>query len=1201
MTTLRLKSLELNGYKTFADKTLFEFAGPVTAVVGPNGSGKSNIADALRWVLGEQSYGVLRGRKTEDMIFSGSEKRPQSGMASVNITFDNSEGWLPIDFAEVSVTRRAYRDGQNEYLINQQKVRLKDVSELLSHSALSERTYTIIGQGLVDTALTLKSDERRRLFEEAAGIGLYRARKEQSLRRLELTLRNLERVEDILAELKPRVRTLEKQAQRAEEFTSLRAELRETLRQWYGYHWHRAQADLNAYRQEADSREESLGLARQKQVELGKELNDLRGRTQALRVQLNEWHRKLAELHAHREGATKSLAVADERQRALSERREALAEEKLRLETELKSLAARLQEAEQDSRRYETEVQEAQTRLNEVKGVLAARQAVQDEYQNQTVTLRANLAQLEREQSAGEAKQEQMRVQLERITGELGELQRNIASIQAEATALQAQIAESAGAQDEANRLLAAAQAAEQEVAAQVEAARGQQSEYQKQLQQLQTTQARFQAELKGLEEAEQATAGFAQGARLLLEAAREKRLSLGKGTFGREIRVPAELETAIGAALGAYQEAILLQNQEDSDAILDLLFAKQASATLLPLWTLQQDGRLEAAATEGMVGVAADLIEVSEALKPAVQILLGRTLVATDRVAARRLLASYPAATQVVTLRGEVFHRTGQIEVRSTKLAAGLTRPREERELHAQLVTTQSQISEIEQRILTLNRTLEDLDDKRKLSLENNTNAARAFEEARQSAHSHRLEGEQMERQLDWFKTQSRTLEAERNALREQLELEATSQAELAVSIAAAQKALDDHLQTAIEAPMDEQHAQAAHWEMRLAVAQRAQQEAQRRIAERQQALQRAEAQLAAQQERSTELETSIKAIETEKVSVGDQQGTVAKDIEAIQVQIAPAEGELTEAEGLLDRQQSAESQALQALSAAERSHTQAQIALGRQQEALEGLRTRIEDDFGLVAFQYETGVSGPTPLPLGELVEQLPVIELLSPDLEEVLKQQRSQIRRLGSVNPEAQQEYIQVKGRVQSMEEQVHDLRAAEADLKKVIAELDVLMEKEFRTTFDRVAAEFRVIFSRLFNGGSAKLLLTEEQDLATTGIDIEARLPGKRSQRLALLSGGERSLTAAALVFSLLKASPTPFCVMDEVDAMLDEANVGRFTDLLRELSKSTQFVVITHNRNTVQVADVIYGITMGRDTASQVISLKLDEVGEKYTA
>jgi chromosome segregation protein len=326
-----------------------------------------------------------------------------------------------------------------------------------------------------------------------------------------------------------------------------------------------------------------------------------------------------------------------------------------------------------------------------------------------------------------------------------------------------------------------------------------------------------------------------------------------------------------------------------------------------------------------------------------------------------------------------------------------------------------------------------------------------------------------------------------------------------------------------------------------------------------------------------------------------------VGGEIEALQVQIAPTETELASADAAHLEAQKSETAAFQALSAAERNHTQAQITLARQQEALETLRGRIEDDFGLVNFQYDEIISGPTPLPLGELVEKLPVVETLAPELEETLKMQRNQIRRLGAVNPEAQKEYVEIKERVESMEVQVTDLRAAETDLRQVIAELDVMMEKEFQTTFEKVAAEFKVIFGRLFNGGSASLLLTEAGESGQTGIDIEARLPGKRSQRLALLSGGERSLTAAALVFALLKASPTPFCVMDEVDAMLDEANVGRFTEVLRELSQETQFVVITHNRNTVQAADVIYGITMGRDTSSQVISLRLDQVDEKYSS
>ncbi len=290
-------------------------------------------------------------------------------------------------------------------------------------------------------------------------------------------------------------------------------------------------------------------------------------------------------------------------------------------------------------------------------------------------------------------------------------------------------------------------------------------------------------------------------------------------------------------------------------------------------------------------------------------------------------------------------------------------------------------------------------------------------------------------------------------------------------------------------------------------------------------------------------------------------------------------------------------ETEARHNLSVAEHYHSQTRITLARRQEALQSLQRRVEEDFGLVAFEYEEQVSGPTPLPLAGMVEQLPIVKKLSPDIEESIKRQRAQLRRMGAINPEAQTEYQEVKQRYEFMTAQVADLEKAAQDTHAVIAELDALMQREFQRTFEAVAAEFRQIFTRLFGGGSARLMLTDPDDLTDTGIDIEARLPGRRTQGLALLSGGERSLTATSLVFALLKVSPTPFCVLDEVDAMLDEANVSRFRELLRELSQKTQFVIITHNRNTVQAADVIYGVTMGRDSSSQVLSLKLDEVEE----
>src|SRR5688572_4520476 len=315
---LRLKSLELQGYKTFASRTVFEFSGGITAIVGPNGSGKSNIADSLRWVLGEQSYTLLRGKKTEDMIFSGSEGRSRAGLAQATILFDNTDQWLPLDFSEVTMGRIAHRDGRNEYLINSQHVRLREMNELLAQAGLSERTYTILGQGLVDASLALKADDRRRLFEEAAGVGLYRARRDDALKRLDNTERNLERVLDIMSELEPRTKSLERQAKRAIEFSRAQADLKLVLREWYGYHWHHAQNDLTRAKDSVRLQEGRVNETRVIYEKAQAEYMAFRERLSGLRAHLNEWHRKSAELHTQRETLSRELAVLEERRRALT-------------------------------------------------------------------------------------------------------------------------------------------------------------------------------------------------------------------------------------------------------------------------------------------------------------------------------------------------------------------------------------------------------------------------------------------------------------------------------------------------------------------------------------------------------------------------------------------------------------------------------------------------------------------------------------------------------------------------------------------------------------------------------------------------------------------------------------------------------------------------------------------------------------------
>jgi len=1207
---MRLKSLELHGYKTFASRTEFEFSEKVTAIVGPNGSGKSNIADSLRWVLGEQSFSLLRGKKTEDMIFAGSEQRPRASMASATVTFDNTEGWLPIDFSEVAITRRAYRDGENEYLLNGQRVRLKDISELLARSGLAERTYTIIGQGLVDTALSLKADERRRLFEEAAGIGLYRSRREEALRRLDVTRHNLERVRDILAELLPRLKSLERAARRMQEYEQVKADLRVLLRDWYGYHWHRSQHELTEAREAAHTQEAALDTARELYAGLDEKLAAAREHISGLRGRLNSWHRQSAQLHTRREAIGRDLAVSDERKRALAEQKQTLSQEVTRLEEELQSQRERLDTAAAEVKNLQVELDEARAQAQATRKSLLERQAERALLEQEVQAARQALSGLNARQGQLQARLSERQNQEKRQQANLEGAGQAAAAAEKEMQAAEArlQTALQARRMAEGKR-----QAAEDALKEQQERIRAADAERKKALDGRSASQAdlaRLRAQNEVLEQAERALSGYASGARLLLEAARQSHLQGVRGALSNLIEAPAELETAISAALGDYLDAVLVAGADNVDAALERLAGQTVKAAILPLESLapplgQEPGTAgdtpAGPRPDFLLGVAADLVQAPAELRPAVDVLLGQVWVVADRAAARRALSlagGRQPGLRVVTRRGEVFHAGGPILAGQEAKGGGtLGRTRQRRELQEKLTEAENRVQAAEQQVRQSDQiaTQVQAEDKR---LRQELDAARTLERTAQNAYSQEeLAAEKSRRQVAFQKEQRARLEADIQRGVEESRLMAAEVAQLDEKIQAGRTRQRD-LATALgHLSLEEFQAQYNHWNTRTAVAERAAADAQNRLRERQAALERAARARAASQSRTTELDDQARSLENEGTSLRQAEMRVNEEIEALQVLIDPAEVELDAAEKRQDQFQAEEAAARQALNQAEHRHAQARITLARRQEALDGLRGRIEDDFGLVAFTYAEQVSGPTPLPLQGMVEALPVMNDVSPELEENIKRQRAQLRRMGPVNPEAQNEFEEVKQRYEFLTVQVGDLEDAERGIKEVVAELDVLMQREFRKTFDAVAHEFRQTFSRLFGGGTAKLVLTDPQDLTNTGIDIEARLPGRREQGLSLLSGGERSLTAVALVFSLLKVSPTPFCVLDEVDAMLDEANVGRFRDLLAELSNGTQFAIITHNRNTVQVADVIYGITMGRDSASQMVSLKLDEVSK----
>jgi chromosome segregation protein len=1202
----KLISLELQGYKTFASRTEFAFSDKITAIVGPNGSGKSNIADAMRWVLGEQSFSLLRGKRTEDMIFSGSEQRTRAGMASATITFDNGDGWLPIDFNEVAITRRAYRDGQNEYLVNGQRVRLKDVAELLSKSGLAERTYTIIGQGLVDAALALKAEERRRLFEEAAGIGLHRSRREESVRRLDNTRRNLDRVQDILVELEPRLRSLERQARKANEFDQVAADLNVILREWYGYHWHITQKEVNDSRQVVQIQEANLEENRQKHQKASDLLNQTRLKIQDLRNQTADLHRQMSILHTNREVLSKNLAVAEEREHGLTIQVKNHDTDRARLEQEFILHQERLDSSQLEVQKFEADVAESTEKRQNIDKILKKQQEIRSQIEGEIQKIRVELG----KSTAGEdnlgARKAAYLAQIQSQGETLKKIEKTLQKASQEVT----QYEESTRSKE---LLCIKVQDECTVIDTQIEILKGEISKIELSRKKIQDNMAQIQTDITGSEtqlkillEAEKSLVGYAEGTQQLLRKLRNSKRDKPVSTLSSRLTVNEKYEVAISAALGDLIDAVMVEDQQAVDDAFTFLVDSDHRAVIIPVQKIRGKKRNDVEAqilrSEGIIGKAVDYVTPAPEIGNIVKLLLQNVYLVADRHTAEAILVDpvlqeFDQNIVFITLAGEVFHWNGVIQFGRDKKSNLLSRVRQITSIETRIKERKEAVEETKEKLENISHKMDELT-LRMSDLFTQQQIKRSQLESVNHEYSQELIlVQQSRRSYTWSQDQKQTVEneiAESQAVISNIEKELEKIKEVIQQLRERLRSLNQKL---IEFSLDEIQEQAAHWITRCAVAERVLQDAQSRKTERLTTFNQAQAYLINLRTRQDEIYRALSILAEEKNKALEEQKQINSEIDALNKQIQPLENNLEILEEKQQILQAEEAETRQALTSAEHFFAQARISMARKQEELDNLRRRIEDDFGLVEFKYDDRISGQSPLPIEGMVEQLPVVYEISSELQENIRRYRGQLRRIGSVNPEARTEYQQVKQRYEFLVTQMADLRKAEEDVKQVIIELDLLMQRDFKHTFEAVDKEFRQVFSRLFGGGSAKLLLTDPDNIADTGIDIEARLPGRREQWLSLLSGGERSLTAAALIFALIKISPTPFCVLDEVDAMLDEVNVGRFRDLLQELSQTTQFVIVTHNRNTVQAAESIYGVTMGKDSCSQVISLKLDDVAQ----
>ena len=1120
-------------------------------------------------------------------------------MAACTIMFDNSTGWLPIDYSEVAITRRAYRDGQNEYLLNGQRVRLKDISELLAQSGLSERTYSIIGQGLIDNSLALRPEERRKLFEEAAGIGLYRGRRIESLNRLEVTRRNMERVKDILAELEPRISILEKQAKRAEDYERIKADLRMVLREWYGYHWFKGQEEISEARDNQKKQEQHLEQVKGKHEEINKQMANLRTNIQNLRQVISQWHNQASELHIEKEIISKELAVREERFRSLTDQIHAYEVDITRLQEEIKSGEESLTEISTERADINTELGTSVEKESDLKGQISRILEQRNSIEKSIKEIRNKISTLETGSIKMKAQIDEKMNRKSVIETSITDLSTSIIELEKKGQIAGEELEASKQAKSDLEEKINAIEEYLSSKNKQSELAQTELNLLQKDKVNLEQSESKIRIEIEMLEQAEKNLVGYPSGAKSLLQTIRKGDLAGFTNALSSNLIVPEKYEHAISVALGEYADAVLLKKNVEPNQALLLLESEQSGRTaIIPESWIKHTPKVTKPVHEGCIGNGLDVIEYPVELKAFYELLLSKVLIITDRKFAREILALVSEDVMLVTLKGEVFYKNGKILGGKNNTAAHISRPRQMKDLIEKLEKVTPQLDDINDLLTKKQRDHEALQNGIKAKADEKRQLESDLNRSNSNYQNISIQYEKIIRQVEWSIGQRNTLTLEIDNIKKEISSLDTNLEDTKKVLSELSSELKTRYTEQNQVNIDDLRRDLNYIQTNIAVNQRAINELDKRISEKNNLIRNNSIALESIRAKLLQSKKSIHEIESVKKDrkVAEEEKNLVLD--QLSSKIEPAEKQLNELDDQYTGFLVVEENSQQTVNNAEKYFTQAQMEHLRKIETMDLLRRRIEEDFGLVAFDYAEDVAGPTPLPFEGMVEQLPQVTEITPELEENITRQKSMLRRLGSVNPEAKEEYESTKERFDFLTQQINDLTTAEENLKHILVDLDTLMRSEFQKTFNAVSEEFPVMFNKLFGGGSARLVLSDPDDLNESGIEVHARLPGKREQELTLLSGGERSLTAVALIFALLKVSPTPFCVLDEVDAMLDESNVGRFRDLLLELSKEIQFIIVTHNRNTVQAADVIYGITMGRDSTSQMVSLKLDEVPEE---
>ena len=1178
-----LKRLELQGFKSFADKTVLEFMPGITSVIGPNGSGKSNISDAIRWVLGEQSIKSLRGNKSLDIIFAGTQNRKSLGFAEASLVFDNSDGILPIEYTEVTVTRKIYRSGETGYYINKVPCRLKDVLELFMDTGIGKDGYSIIGQGKIDEILSNKSEDRRHIFEEAAGIVKYRVRKQETEKKLEHTKLNLLRINDILSEIETNIEPLKNQAEKAKKYLNLREELKSIEIGLFIYNIEKYKTNLEeivkdeeVYKSQCNEEEgrlerikilkeelksqidditnqieqmSNLGFESQKEIEMiNSDINVAKTRITNNKENKERFEKEIEELRTKEEELKEEVKQKQDKKNNLRQNKEKFALELKQKEEELEKITKKLSNKELEIEGHKKKVEENTDRKYELQSEINTQNINYENYEKRQRQIKNEITSNISELDSTRITKEDISKQFYEIDNKRNKIVKNMEEINNK--------------KEEANRKI---------------------KNYENNINILSSEMRIKESRQKFLIETEKEKEGYIKSVKDLLKDC-ENIKELGKGMHGvlaNIIEVPEQYQTAIEMCLGISLQNIVTDTDEDAKKLVEHLRKnKLGRASFLPISSVKGKKLDKIKANEkGYIGVASDLIKFNKKYEQIILNLLGRTVIVDNMDTAIKIAKQNNHSFRIVTLEGDLINPSGAITGGSVskKTVNILGRGKEIEKLDKEIKTIKEKIEKLQKEKQEYENSIEDTLDiatslEKELQEIDITYATEKQKVISIDENISKLEARlnKLKEENDLLETQKKEaidnkekIKQEIEKLDEEIEKLTKIIKEYAEINKDNQKYIDDlnfditNLKISVSS-FDESEASIEEIEERINLD----------IENANKSIENKRLQIEKINNDNLQLENSIQEL-TQNIEKIKQEvkssGNKVEELKNSRIQknqkLNEQEEQLTEKFGIIED-------------------------LKSQIVKLDVKKSKLEDDINSIINK------------MWEEYELTPnsVTDYKKPDnvslTQKKVNNLRSDIKDLGSVNIDSIEEYKNLKERYDFMSEQRVDLENTMTKLRKMISDMTGIMKKQFKERFEIINKNFNEVFKELFGGGTASLKLEDEENILECGIEITVQPPGKKLQNMTLLSGGEKAFTAIALLFAILKINPAPFCVLDEIEAALDDVNVYRYADYLKKFSNETQFLVITHRKGTMEVADTVYGVTMEESGISKLLSMKL---------